>query len=67
MVRLSRAVLWPGPDLEWADRIVALLEHKGEPWNWQNQAVLRDYIGLDVRFFILHKDEHLWRRKINIF
>jgi GNAT superfamily N-acetyltransferase len=45
-----------GPDTEWAERVEALLKHKGDPWNWQNARVLRDDVGIDARFFLLHRD-----------
>ena len=44
------------PDLEWADRVEALLLHKGDPWNWQNSTVLREQSGFDVCFYLLHRD-----------
>jgi GNAT superfamily N-acetyltransferase len=44
-----------GPDADWAPRIEKLLEHKGEPWNWQNRALLRGETGLDASFFLLHR------------
>jgi hypothetical protein len=51
-----RAGVVVGPDLEWAERIEDLLAHKGEPWNWQNSAVLREEVGVEARFHILHRD-----------
>ncbi|MEZ4512240.1 MAG: hypothetical protein R3C62_10210 [Chloroflexota bacterium] len=53
--RVAAAVV-TGPDGEWAARLEGLLQHKGEPWNWQNSAVLRQSLGLEVRFYILHRD-----------
>lgn len=44
------------PDLMWAERIEKLLEHKGEPWNWQNSQFLREDVGFETRFYILHRD-----------
>lgn len=46
-----------GPDVGWAGRLEGLLGHKGEPWNWQNGVVLRQSLGLEVCFYILHRDE----------
>jgi len=45
-----------GPDLEWADKIESLLGHKGEVWRWGNEMVLRHDLGLDVLYYILHRD-----------
>lgn len=45
-----------GPDLEWADRIAAMLAHKGDPWNWQNSELLREPVGVSARFYVLHRD-----------
>jgi len=44
-----------GPDQDWSERLQALLSHKGDPWNWQNAAVLENDLGLDVFFYILHR------------
>ena len=45
-----------GPDLDWAERLETLLAHKGNIWDWQNSAVLRRQIGIDGRFYVLHRD-----------
>lgn len=45
-----------GPDPAWSERLVGLLYHKGEPWNWQNAQVLDRALGLDVFFYILQRD-----------
>jgi len=45
-----------GPDLEWADRVEALLGHKEGVWNWQNSTVVREEVGIDVCFYLLHRD-----------
>ena len=45
-----------GPDLDWAERIEKLLGHKGDPWNWQNSQMLRSKHGMDVHFYVLHRD-----------
>ena len=42
-----------GPDPAWAERLVKLLWHKGDPWNWQNAQVLERDLGLDVFFYVL--------------
>lgn len=44
-----------GPDIEWANRLEALLFHKGEPWNRQNSIVLRNDVGIGNRFYVLHR------------
>ena len=45
-----------GPDAEWAERIEALLGHKGEEWRWQNSRCARDDLGIDVYYYVLHRD-----------
>jgi len=45
-----------GPDREWSSRLTGLLGHKGDPWNWQNAQVLERDLGIDVHFYILHRD-----------
>jgi GNAT superfamily N-acetyltransferase len=45
-----------GPDQEWADRVNDLLSHKGDVWNWGNAECLRNDLGIDVRFYLLHRD-----------
>ena len=45
-----------GPDAEWAPRLVSLLQHKGRLWNWQNASVLEHDLGIDVNFYILHRN-----------
>lgn len=45
-----------GPDPVWAERLVKLLWHKGDPWNWQNAQVLERELGIDVFFYVLHRD-----------
>ena len=45
-----------GPDLDWSQRLQKLLWHKGDPWNWQNAQVLDADHGLDVNFYVLHRD-----------
>ena len=52
----ATAVIVRGPDAEWADRIEAMLAHKGEPWAWQNCELLRRETGIEARFFLLHRD-----------
>ena len=44
-----------GPDLDWAERIEALLGHKPPFWCWQNSAVVRRDLGLDAHFYVLHR------------
>jgi GNAT superfamily N-acetyltransferase len=45
-----------GPDEEWRLRVQELLLHKGDIWNWQNTAMLREPLGIEPRFHILHRD-----------
>lgn len=45
-----------GPEPAWAPRIVDMLSHKGDPWNWQNAQVLERDLGIDVHFYVLHRD-----------
>lgn len=45
-----------GPDPAWAERLVKLLWHKGDPWNWQNAQVLERELGIDSFFYVLHRD-----------
>ncbi|MEZ4860008.1 MAG: hypothetical protein R3C14_01815 [Caldilineaceae bacterium] len=45
-----------GPEPGWAQRLVRLLWHKGDPWNWQNAQVLERTLGIDAFFYILHRD-----------
>ncbi len=44
------------PDLQWAERLVKLLYHKGDPANWQNSEVLKSDVGIEVYFYVLHRD-----------
>lgn len=43
------------PDADWAERIEKLLAHKGDPWNWQNASVLREDVGIETYFYVLHR------------
>ena len=45
-----------GPDPDWADRIEALLEHKGEIWRWGNTMVLRKRLDVEAYFYVLHRN-----------
>lgn len=46
-----------GPDAAWAERLVQLLWHKGDPWNWQNAQLLEQkHPGVDAFFYVLHRD-----------
>lgn len=53
---LVEAAIITGPDPAWAPRLVSLLEHKGRLWNWQNASVLERDLGIDVNFYVLHRD-----------
>ena len=45
-----------GPDLEWAARVEKLLGHKGPIWQWQNTATVRCGLGIEARFYLLHRE-----------
>ncbi|MCE7989599.1 MAG: hypothetical protein DYG89_51275 [Caldilinea sp. CFX5] len=45
-----------GPDPAWTERLIKLLWHKGDPWNWQNARLLEADQGLDAYFYVLHRD-----------
>lgn len=45
-----------GPDLAWAERVEQLLGHKGDVWRWQNSQAIRRELGVDMRFYLLHRD-----------
>lgn len=44
-----------GPDLDWAERVERLLGHKGPIWQWQNAASVRRELGIEPRFYLLHR------------
>jgi len=48
-----------GPDADWLERVVEFLSHKGDVWNWQNAEVLREDLGIEVRFYVAHRDGRL--------
>lgn len=45
-----------GPDPEWAPVVEKLLQHKGEIGNWQNSAFVRQEVGIETYFYILHRN-----------
>ncbi|MFN8445940.1 MAG: hypothetical protein U0175_34435 [Caldilineaceae bacterium] len=45
-----------GPEPTWSRRLQTLLWHKGDPWNWQNAQLLEVDHGLDVNFYVLHRE-----------
>lgn len=45
-----------GPEPSWSQRLQKLLWHKGDPWNWQNAQLLEREQGLDVFFYVLHRN-----------
>lgn len=45
-----------GPDQDWAERVERLLGHKGPIWQWQNAATVRRDLGIEPRFYLLHRD-----------
>jgi GNAT superfamily N-acetyltransferase len=44
-----------GPDPEWADPLIELLQHKGEPWIWQISELFHSGQGIDAYAYILHR------------
>ena len=52
---LVEAVVVRGPDPALSRRLQTLLWHKGDPWNWQNAQLLEVDHGLDVNFYVLHR------------
>ena len=44
------------PDSEWAERVEALLGHKGGDANWQNSEFLRSNSGVEAYYYVLHRD-----------
>lgn len=54
---LVEASVVRGPDTKWAPRIGPLLQHKGEPWNWQVAQVLERNLDLESYFYILHRGD----------
>lgn len=45
-----------GPDEEWRERVQELLLDKDDIWNWQNTAMLREPLGIEARFHVLHRE-----------
>lgn len=45
------------PDADWAESVGKMLLHKGDPWDWQNLELLRHDVGVDARFYILHRGD----------
>ena len=45
-----------GPEPDWAERLVSLLRHKGDPWNWQNAEMLTLDCGIVACFCVLHRN-----------
>ena len=44
-----------GPDEDWRPHIARLLRHKGDPWVWQNTALLTHATGVEAWFYVLHR------------
>lgn len=57
--RKAEAGIVIAPDLEWAERIEAFLEHQEDIWNWQNRKILRSDVGIDIYFYVCHLDGRL--------
>jgi len=51
-----RAGIVVAPAPEWEGRLVDLLSHKGDPWTWQTAHVLRQDVGIEVRFYLAHRE-----------
>jgi GNAT superfamily N-acetyltransferase len=45
-----------GPDPEWASRVLDLLGHKEGVWTEQNRQAITTDLGIDVHFYLLHRD-----------
>jgi GNAT superfamily N-acetyltransferase len=45
-----------GPDPEWADQLIELLHHKGDPWKWQIAELFKSNQGIDAYAYILHRE-----------
>lgn len=45
-----------GPEPDWAERLVGMLRHKGDPWNWQNAEMLMLDCGVAACFYVLHRN-----------
>lgn len=45
-----------GPDEQWRERIETLLAHKGEDWHWQVRQLLTAELGVQGRFYLLHRE-----------
>ncbi|MCE9613033.1 MAG: GNAT family N-acetyltransferase [Lentisphaerae bacterium] len=43
------------PDAKWAPVIMNLIGHKGEIWNWQNEQMLKESVGIDFYYYFLHR------------
>lgn len=52
---IVEAAVVQAPEPAWASSIAGLLAHKGDPWNWQNSAVLERELGIDAFFYVLHR------------
>ena len=49
-----------GPDVEWGERLVPFLQHKGRPWNWQIRETLLGDVGrLGAHYYIAHRGEEI--------
>jgi GNAT superfamily N-acetyltransferase len=55
-----------GPDQEWASKVEVLLGHKGENWLWGNSRLLRDDLGIEGLFYILHRDGVPFANMMNV-
>lgn len=44
------------PDLDWSDRILALLSDKTYHTTWQNTTVLTETLTIETYFYVLHHD-----------
>ena len=57
---LTLGVVTP-PDKEWGERLTPFLDHKGEPWNWQNRSILLGPTGrLESYYYVAHLGEDVF-------
>lgn len=44
------------PDQVWRERILQLLAHKEDLWNWQTAELISQPTGVDARFYVLQRE-----------
>jgi hypothetical protein len=55
-----------GPDEVWAPKVEVLLGHKGQNWQWGNSRLLRDDLGIEGLFYVLHRDGVPFANMMNV-